>query len=154
MTLVLSCWMSPGTTKQMPSGNEEVSKWMKGAWRGCWGPESEPAPGGSHHSTLSIPTQGVVLRLLNFVIASNLRKTPMKSFCIVLCAVLSCSVISNFLWPSGPTRLLCPWGFSRREYWSGLQCPPPGDLPDPGIEPMSLLSPALQVASLPFEPSG
>ena len=34
-----------------------------------------------------------------------------------------------------PTRLLCPWeGFSRRERWSGLPCPPPGDLPGPGIE--------------------
>ena len=29
-------------------------------------------------------------------------------------------------------------GFSRQEYWSGLQCPPPGDLPNPGIESMSL----------------
>ena len=34
-------------------------------------------------------------------------------------------------------------GFSRQEYWSGLPCPPPGDLPDPGIELKSLLSPAL-----------
>jgi len=34
-------------------------------------------------------------------------------------------------------------GFSRQEYWSGLPCPPPGDLPNPGIEPMSLMSPAL-----------
>ena len=34
-------------------------------------------------------------------------------------------------------------GSSRQEYWSGLPCPPPGDLPDPGIEPVSLLSPAL-----------
>ena len=34
-------------------------------------------------------------------------------------------------------------GFSRQEYWSGLPCPPPGDLPDPGIEPLSLTSPAL-----------
>ena len=29
--------------------------------------------------------------------------------------------------------------FSREEYWSGLLCPPPGDLTNPGIEPMSLL---------------
>ena len=29
-------------------------------------------------------------------------------------------------------------GFSRQEYWSGLLCPPPGDLPNPGIEPESL----------------
>ena len=34
-------------------------------------------------------------------------------------------------------------GFSRQEYWSGLLCPPPGDLPDPGIKPTSLMSPAL-----------
>ena len=33
--------------------------------------------------------------------------------------------------------------FSRQEYWSGLLFPPPGDLPDPGIEPTSLMSPAL-----------
>ena len=37
-------------------------------------------------------------------------------------------------------------GFSRQEYQSGLPFPSPGDLPDPGIEPMS---PALQVDSLP-----
>ena len=34
-------------------------------------------------------------------------------------------------------------GLSGQEYWSGLPCPPPGDLPDPGIKPMSLASPAL-----------
>ena len=34
-------------------------------------------------------------------------------------------------------------GFSRQEYWSGLPCPPPGALPDPGIEPTSLTSLAL-----------
>ena len=34
-------------------------------------------------------------------------------------------------------------GFPRQEYWSGLPCPSPGDLPEPGIEPTSLMSPAL-----------
>ena len=33
--------------------------------------------------------------------------------------------------------------FSRQEYWRGLPCPPQGDLPDPEIEPMSLVSPAM-----------
>ena len=33
--------------------------------------------------------------------------------------------------------------FSRQEYWSGLPCPPPGDPPNPGIKPVSLMSPAL-----------
>ena len=35
-------------------------------------------------------------------------------------------------------------GFSRQENWSGLPCPPPGDLPDPGIKPIYLMSPALE----------
>ena len=34
-------------------------------------------------------------------------------------------------------------GFSRQEHWSELPCPPPGDLPDPGAEPVSLMSPTL-----------
>ena len=34
-------------------------------------------------------------------------------------------------------------GFSRQQYWCGLPCPPPGDLPNPGTEPASLASPAL-----------
>ena len=34
-------------------------------------------------------------------------------------------------------------GFFRQEYWSGLPFPPPGDLPNPGIEPVSFKSPAL-----------
>ena len=38
-------------------------------------------------------------------------------------------------------------GCSRQEHWGGLPCPPPGDLPYPGIEPTS---PALQVDSLPL----
>ena len=45
--------------------------------------------------------------------------------------------------------------FSRQEYWSGLPCPPPGSLPDPGIEPTSLRSPALSggffTTSVPWE---
>ena len=39
-------------------------------------------------------------------------------------------------------------GFSRQEYWSGLPCPSSGDLSDPGIEPESSASPALQAGSL------
>ena len=42
-------------------------------------------------------------------------------------------------------------GFSRQEYWSGLPFPPPGDLPNPGIE---LKSSALQVDSLPLSHQG
>ena len=34
-------------------------------------------------------------------------------------------------------------GLSKQEYWSGLPCPPPGDLPNPGTEPVSFMSPTL-----------
>ena len=53
-----------------------------------------------------------------------------------------------------PARLPCPWA-SPLEYWSGLTCPPPGDLADPGIEPTSLISLLnRQAGSLPLVPLG
>ena len=45
-------------------------------------------------------------------------------------------------------------GFSGQQYWSGLPFPPPGDLPYPGIEPVSPVFPALQADSIPTEPPG
>ena len=45
-------------------------------------------------------------------------------------------------------------GFSRQEYWSGLSFPPPGDLPDPGMEPTSLMCPALAGGFFTTEPPG
>ena len=48
-------------------------------------------------------------------------------------------------------RLVCPWRFSRQEYWSGLPFCPPGDLPNPEIKPEST---ALQADSLLSEPPG
>ena len=45
-------------------------------------------------------------------------------------------------------------GFSRQEYWSGMPFPPPGDLPDPGIIPMSLASPVLADGFFTAEPPG
>ena len=74
-------------------------------------------------------------------------------WCYMCCAVLSPSVMSDSLWHHGlqPARLLCSWGFSRQEHWSGLPCPPPGDLPNPEIKPRS---PTLQADSLLSEPPG
>ena len=45
-------------------------------------------------------------------------------------------------------------GFSRQGYWSGLPCPSPGDFSNPGIEPTSPVSPALQADSLSSESLG
>ena len=70
------------------------------------------------------------------------------------CAQLlqSCPTLCN-LWIVA-LQIPLSMGFSRQGYWSKLPCPPPGDLPDPGIEPTSLMSPALQAGSLPTEPPG
>ena len=74
----------------------------------------------------------------------------------VFCLFRLCSAVLNRVW-------LCvtPWtvahqvslsmGFSRQEYWNGLPFPPPGDFPNPGIQPRS---PTLQADSLPSEPPG
>ena len=45
-------------------------------------------------------------------------------------------------------QVALPMGFSRQEYWSGLSSLPPGDLPDPGIELVSLMSPGFAGVSL------
>ena len=70
----------------------------------------------------------------------------MKGLC---CATLSRSVVSNSvtLWTVAYQSPLS-MGILQA-YWSGLPCPPPGDLTNPGIKPES---PSLQVDSLPSEP--
>ena len=74
---------------------------------------------------------------------------------MVLSGVLSSCVLSHVqLFVTSLTvahQAPLSMGFSRQEYLSGLPLPPPGDLPDPGIEPGS---PTLQADSFPFEPQG
>ena len=61
-------------------------------------------------------------------------------------------MLSHFQLFATPWTVACQtplfMGFSRQEFWSGLPFPPPGDLPNPGIEPISPASPVLQVNSL------
>ena len=58
--------------------------------------------------------------------------------------VHECSVVSDSATPRTVAHQApLSMGFSRQEYWSGLPLPSPGDLSDPGIEPASLVSPAL-----------
>ena len=59
-------------------------------------------------------------------------------------------MLSHFSWVqlfATPWTVACQAplsiGFPRQEYWSGLPCPSPGDLPNPGTELLSLMSPAL-----------
>ena len=63
--------------------------------------------------------------------------------------MLSRSVVSDSATPwTVAHQALLSIGFSKQKYWSGLPCPALGDLPDPGIEPESPTTPALQVDSL------
>ena len=84
----------------------------------------------------------------------NLKgRGKIDTICRLKSESVSHSVMADSLGPQGlqPARLLCPLGFSRQEYWSGLPFLPLGDLPDPGTEPRCL---ALHTDSLPSESWG
>ena len=63
---------------------------------------------------------------------------------LIFCALSHCNCVRLFatLWTVACQAPLT-MGFSRQEYWNGLPCTSPGHLPDPGIEPESLMSPAM-----------
>ena len=80
--------------------------------------------------------------------------------CVCVCVHMhTCTYLLSCVW-----LFATPWtvahqappsmGFSRQEYWSGLPLPPPEDLPNPGIKPMSPVSPALAGGFFTTEPPG
>ena len=75
----------------------------------------------------------------------------LSKYWLMLCLVCLVAQSCLTLRPHGLqlTRLLCQWGFSKQEYWSGLPCPPLGDVPNSGIKPGS---PHCGLDSLPSEP--
>ena len=64
----------------------------------------------------------------------------LQSMCICAKSLQLCPTL--ILW-TVPCQAVLSMGFSKQEYWSGLPCSPPGDLLNSGIEPTSLMSPAL-----------
>ena len=64
-----------------------------------------------------------------------------------------CSVVSDSSWTVAHQAPLSR-GFPRQEHWSGLPCPPPGDLPNPGFKTASLTSYALAGKFFTTEPLG
>ena len=71
----------------------------------------------------------------------------------ILHATLCCALSLSHVWLFVTPRTVAPWAplsmeFSRQEHWRGFPCPPPEDLPDSGIEPVS---PTLQADSLSSE---
>ena len=79
---------------------------------------------------------------------------PYVLFCVRVCSVVQSYLLFATLWTVAHQAPLF-MGFFSQEYWSELPFPPPGDLPDPGIEPASPASLALQADFfLTAEPSG
>ena len=97
-----------------------------------------PMDGGAWSATVHGVTKSwTQLSDFTFFTVRNLSILLRKVQSGMISAVLSLSVMSNSLQLhiQQPTRLFCQWVFSRQEYCRGLSCPPPGDLPNPGIEP-------------------
>ena len=78
------------------------------------------------------------------------QEANMSNTSYIMCGAVLCFITQLCPTPCDPMGI-CPWGSSKQENWSGLPCPPPGDLPGTGIEPRS---PSLQADSLPSEPPG
>ena len=80
-----------------------------------------------------------------------------KRVYICYCLVFSHVWLFVMLWSVAHQAPLS-MGFCRQEYWSGLPCSPPGDLPDPGVEPMSLtcavLASGFFTSSTAWKPNG
>ena len=72
-----------------------------------------------------------------------------------MCILSCCNHVKLFVTPWTVLHQSPPsMGFFGQEYWSELPCPPPGDLPDPEIKPVSLKSPALAGGFLTLVPPG
>ena len=82
------------------------------------------------------------------------HQKSMISVCVCVCVYMRACMLSHFscvrlFVTSGTVARQAPLsvGLSRQKYWGALPCPPTGEIPDPGIEPMSSAAPALQVDS-------
>ena len=74
----------------------------------------------------------------------QLKRSQMLQLAVLHACMLSlqsCPTLRSLMHCSRQAPL--SMGFSRQEHWSGLPCPPPGGLPDPGMEPTFLMSPAV-----------
>ena len=111
-------------------------------------------PGSSIHGIFQARVLGWVAIAFSEGIYSNSHK------CLDLSLYLSMSMLllshfSHFFVTPWTVAYQAPlsMGFPRKQYWSGLPCPPPGDLPKPGIKPTCSVCSALPADSLP-EPPG
>ena len=105
------------------------------------------------NSTLNFPTTN--LKVTWFIINEQWRSVNWRNKWLKIQKVYSSLVAKSCSTLTTPRTIACQaplsMGFPRREYWSGLPFPSPGELPDPGIKPGS---PELQADSLPIEQWG
>ena len=80
---------------------------------------------------------GVQLRYTVVLVSAIHQSESVRHIHVCMLSRLSYVQLFATLWTVAPPHPLS-MEFSRQEYWNGLSCPPPEDLPDPGIEPMSL----------------
>ena len=120
--------------EQEVSREESTAGETSGAQSGSWEQERPPVFPGGH------------------VWVFRTRADLPVRVCVRANSLQSCPI----LWDPMTIALQAPlsMGFSRQEYWSGLPCPPPGHLPDPGAEPAFLAPPALVVEFFPLTPPG
>ena len=96
-------------------------------------------------------SQARILHGLPFLPPGDLLDPGLELMCV--CELLSHVRLFVTLWTVAHQAPLS-MGFPKEEYWSGLPFPPPEDLSDPWIKPLSPTAPALQEDSLPLKPPG
>ena len=96
-----------------------------------------------------MPFLFVTSSFISFISVLQFSEYSSQGFLGRFACMRECPVVSDclHLW-SVASQASMSMGFSKQEYWSGLPFPPPRDLPDSEIEPVSLTSPVLQVDSL------
>ena len=107
--------------RHQPSLHNPTQFWQRFTWRQCW----------TRQVKGSVPQ------------TCPLSATLHTSGCMLSCFSRVWLLVT--LWVVD--RRLLSMGFPRQKYWSGLPCPPPGDLPNPGIKSTSPVSPAVQMLS-------
>ena len=95
-------------------------------------PQQNCFPRSSHPAMYSIQHGARGFKIISEQVCAVYAKSPQL-----------CPTVSHEIPWAIDSQAPSSMGFSRQEYWSGLPCPPPGDLPQPGIEPASLRSPTL-----------
>ena len=118
-----------------------------------WSPVAYWAPTNLGSSSFSALFFCLFILFMGFSRQESWSGLPFPSPVDQILSVFSHSVVSDWLFAALWTvacQAPSSMGFCEQVYWSGLPFPSPGDLPDPGIKPASLVSPALQADSLPL----